>query len=340
MKWISAFFILFFTACEEGRGRRGDYSPDRQEDSRDLEDSAAEVRERNRLTRDSEEIVDSFLEGRDSSGSSGSYEDYDGPECRESEECKAICADLKSSRSRCHRQPESLVRDIKAGLFELISISEVDSVEISPALFFGILDMDKDLVTDLIEDQMSEGDLKSFLAWIAINEDIASALKRADRSMEVLEKAFEELGKLQTDSTRHIRSGLNTGLIATDDTFFYLSSDTANETAFIMAHEILEDRCSGKACKMEMYCARNKRTRSGNRHLRDAFSCRAPENSRRRSSRESLCYIHGSDVWSYLYELITDDDIRDSDLSGFVINVDKCKRACGDKNSKKCPVVL
>ena len=338
MKWILAFFILFFVACNRGQGnRRGD--PDRQEDSRDLEDSASQSRERDRLTRDSEGIIDAFLEGRDS-GSSGSYEDYDGPECKESEECKAICDDFRSSRSKCYRQPESLVRDLKAGLFELINISEVDSVEISPALFFGILDMDTDLVTDLIEDHMSEGDLKSFLAWIAINDDIASAMKRADRRMEVLEKAFEELGKLQTDSSRHIQTGLNTGLIGSDDTFFYLSSDTDNETAFIMAHDILQDRCSGKACKMQMYCARNKRAKSRNRGLRDTFSCRTPENSRRRSFRESLCYVHGSDVWSFLYELITDNEIRDSNLSGFVINVDKCKNTCGDKNSKKCPVIL
>ena len=337
MRWGLLLFAFLFicTGCPD---RSSDY---RRRDTRDLDGDDARSRERERLRSHSEDVIDSILDRR-GSGSGGVYDEYDGPECRESESCKEICDDFRSSRSECYRQPESLVRDLKDGLFELINISEVDSVEVSPSLFYGMLELDKDLIEDLIEDHMSEGDLKSFLAWIAINEDIASVMERADRRMEVLETAFKELGKLQADSSQHVKTGLNMGLIGTDETFLFLASDTDNLVAFKMGHEILDDRCSSnKTCKLEMYCARMQRAQSRRRELRDIYSCRTPEDSRRRSSsRGTTCYIHGSDVWSYLYELITDEDIRDSYFENSVINVERCKSVCGNKNSTKCKVIL
>lgn len=336
MRWGLLLFAFLFicTGCPDRSG-------DRREDRRDLDGDDARSRERDRLRSRSEDVIDSILDER-YSGSGGVYDEYDGPECGESESCKEICDDFKSARFSCYYQPESLVRDLKDGLFELINISEVDSVKVSPSLFYGMLDLDRDLIKDLIEDHMSGGDLKSFLAWIAINENIASVMERADRRLEVLETAFRELGKLQADARQHVKTGLNMGLIGTDETFLFLASDSNNKVAFEMAHEILDGKCSSnKTCKLEMYCARMQQAQSRRRELRSIYSCRTPEDSRRRSSsRGTACYIHGSDVWSYLYELITDEDIRDSHLESFVINVDKCKSVCGSRDSTKCKVIL
>ena len=331
MKWGVIFCIFFLLGCDG-------LSDSRRRDGRDLEGENARDRERDRLRSHSEDVIDAFLDGR--GGSSHSYEEYDGPKCKLSRACREICDDFKSIRSKCYNQPESLVRDLKGGLFELISISEVDSVRVSPSLFHGILELDVDLVKDLIEENMSEGDLKSFLAWIALNDDISSVLEREDRKRHILETAFEELGKLQPDARQHIKAGLNTGLIGVDDTFFYLASDSSNETAFIMGHEILDGKCSNKNCKLEIYCARTERARSRDRRLESLFSCRTPEDGRRRSLRETVCYVHGSDVWGYLHELIGDERIRDSDLDGAAINVNRCKSFCGNRNSKKCEMVL
>ena len=370
MKWrlIFCVFLFFCTAgCPPG-------PPERRADIRDLHGVDARFRERNRLRSHSAEVIDSILDKR-GSGASGVYREYDGPECGESERCREICADFKVSKRDCYRQPESLVRDLKDGLFELINIAKPDSVRIGPALFYGMLDMDKDLIEDVIEDEMSVGDIKSFLAWIAINEDIASVLDRADRRLEILETAFKRLGEFQTDSRQHIKTGLNVGLIGPDETFLFLASDEENIEAFKMGHKILSNACVSrqqttcqyntgsqfllyfcpppdKQCKLEMYCARMQQARSRQRALRDLYSCRTPEdNRRRRSNISTACYIHGSDVWSYLYELITDEEIRDSDLDDFVINVDRCKSICSGKtvterrsiiqtNRKKCEVIL
>ena len=337
MRWrfLICVFLFICTGCPD---RSLD---DRRRDVRILDDDEARSRERDRLRSHSEEVIDSILDRR-SGGSTGIYDEYDGPECSQSESCKEICNDFKSARAKCYRQPESLVRDLKDGLYELINIGEVDSVRVSPSLFYGMLDMDRDLIEDLIEDHMSEGDIKSFLAWIALSKDIASVMKQADRRREVLETAFRELGKLQTDSRQHIKTGLNVGLIGTDDTFLFLASDEDNAAAFEMGHEILNDKClSNTNCKLEMYCVRMQRARSRQRALRSVYSCRTPEDSRRRSSLSgTVCYVHGSDVWSYLYELIADKEIRDSSLESSVINVDRCKRVCGNKNSTKCQVIL
>ena len=341
MKWRLLFCVFLFvctTGCppDPPESRRGDI--------RDLDGSDAYSRERDRLRNRSENVIDSILDKRDS-GASGVYEEYDGPECGESERCREICEDFQVSQKDCYRQPESLVRDLKDGLFELINISKPDSVRVGPALFHGMLDIDKDkdLIKDLIEDEMSAGDIKSFLAWIAINEDIASVLERVDSRMEVLETAFKELGKKQIGASQYIETGLNVGLIGPDETFLFIASDEDNIEAFKMGHEILDDACSfdKKNCKLELYCARMQQARSRQRALQDLYSCRTPEDSRRRrSSLGTACYIHGSDVWSYLYELITEEEIRDSSLDDFVINVDRCKSICGNKNSTKCQVIL
>ncbi|MCY4512392.1 MAG: hypothetical protein OXB86_01740 [Bdellovibrionales bacterium] len=353
MKWRLLFCVFLFvcTACPPGPPER------RRGDIRDLDGADARLRERDRLRNRSEEFIDSILEKRDS-GASGAYKEYDGPECGESERCREICEDFKVSQKKCYQQPESLVRDLKDGLYELIRISKPDSVRVGPALFHGMLEMDKDLIEDLIEDEMSEGDIKSFLAWIAINEDIASVLDRADRQKTILKTAFKELGEKQEDSSQHVRTGLNVGLIGSDETFLFLASDEENVEAFKMGHEVLSSACSSRSprtcyyknpnsgqflfytcpsldgsCKLEMYCARMQQARSRQRDLRDLYSCRTPEDSRRsRSSRGTACYIHGSDVWSYLYELIKDEEIRDSNLDDFVINVDRCKSVCGNTN--------
>ena len=309
----------------------------------DLEEPEVKAQERDRLKSNRISEIDSFLEDRYIGSSS--YTDYSGEDCEENRDCKEICDHyFRSNRSRCYNQPEDLVRELRDGLFELINISEADQVEVSPGLFYGILDIDSDLIEDLIEDNMSEGDIKSFLTWVALNEDISKVLEKRDRGNKILTKAFEELGKLQSGSRDNLRLGLNTGLIGTDDTFLFIASDERNETGFKLAYDLVEDECGDKNCKMEIFCARELQS-SGRVRVGRSFgtltNCRTPESSRRRSSRrKSLCYIHGGDVWSYIYELIEDDEINDRDLEGDVLSVDKCNSFCGDKNSNKCKAII
>ena len=131
-----------------------------------------------------------------------------------------------------------------------------------------------------------------------------------------------------------------------------------NVAAFKIVHKALRALCGSRDCKMDIYCARsmvtnNRRSRIfrpplGSRPLRgsrrnpvvNSFTmCRtASEHGRRRVRDEALCYVHGAIVWSYLDELIRDDQIRDLDFTGEVngITVDRCNDYCGHEDSDRC----
>ncbi len=268
-------------------------------------------------------------------------------ECGDYDDCRVICDRIKRNNSRCFSYSYNIVEDMEQALLTIRNIDEVNRVDIDPYIFEAILTLGTSVLSDLIEDTMSEGDLKSFLAWVALNEDIARVLSNKDRSGKILEKAFDELGRLQDGVTKHYEFiGLNTGLITDDDTFFYLASDEDNEKAFAMAYDILNSgSCRSITCQQQILCAREHRSRSrSSRRLfgntRGISLCRTSSEARRSSRSSNTCYVHGSSVWSYLYDLIDDKEIRraPSEFRVKPLGVKRCNDVCGRTSSKnqKC----
>ena len=269
--------------------------------------------------------------------------DYEGPECETSAACKDICGRLVSSgrRKRCYKKPISLVEALDQAVFTLLNLSDARSDPISPSLFYALFEMDRKIVPDLVrKDKMSEGDLRTFLAWTALNRDIARIIKDKDKSL--LRDALKTLGQYHINTEKpDLWIGLNTGLIGREDTFLYLAADSSNEEAFIMANRILEKNVCNDAwtCKQEMYCARTRtETRRRGRRRAAREDCRTPGETRR-YSRSGLCYVHGGVVWSYLFDLIEDEEIRSADLKRLIFSVEKCNQICGDKKIKECDAV-
>ena len=226
---LLSFFSYGLMGCG-GDSRRGDgrgsfeNEEDRNQEWRRLKDS---------------DFISSDLDRR-YKGGDPSYEDFGGEKCENIPACKRLCDDLKQNRRECYRAPEELVEQLEDGLFNLINISQVDSVDISPSLMAGILDIHFDGVVDLVKNKMNEGDLKSFLAWLALNEPIAEAFLYQDKRNLIVREAFEALGAMQTESKRKKEeTGLNTGLIREDESFFYLASVENNSAGFQIAYKIL-----------------------------------------------------------------------------------------------------
>ena len=346
---------LFFMVCAfllgcgggdgEGERRSGPRERDRSDRARDrrgdLESEQARGDERARL-KSGPVVIDSKL-GKRYKGVGYGVKEYGGEDCGDFEDCREICDEITRNEKRCYRAPEDMVRDMENGLFTLIRISEAKSVDVGPALMRGILQIEKKLVLDLVKDQMSAGDLKSFLAWVAINEDIAEIIEDEDSSNQILEAAFKELGKFQEGAANNRGTGLNIGLIGREDTFFYLAADESNKAAFKMGYDILESICPDKSCKTRVLCARENQGRSRSRVFgRNAGAqCRTSSDNRRRSSyRRGACYLHGSSAWSYLYELLEESEIRDGDFKGELLGTEECNKYCGNSRSETCDAVF
>lgn len=270
-------------------------------------------------------------------------ENYDSPPCEEIEGCTEICLRLVSSsrRNRCKKKPYKLIEAIEQGVINLLDIADLDSVNVSPGLFQAMLEIDDNIIPSLIkQESMSVGDLRSFLAWVALSKDITQVLSREDRSHDTLKDAFDRLGELQKSSQRDLITGFNTGLIGKEDTFLFLATKNDNEEAFIIGHKIIErDICSTKDCKLKVYCARE-RARGKRRHERINvnYSCRSP-GKKRRYRQSDICYVHGEAVWSYLYNLIEEEEIKSPDLQDAMIETEKCNSICGDEDSDICDAI-
>lgn len=321
----------------EGRSDRDERGGFESESSRD-----SEIR---RLK--SDRVIEAELKSRYDGGYY--YEGYGGEKCLESAACEALCDSQPEisgeNRKRCYKSPRALVEKLEEGFFTLLNISDADSVDISPGLIAGMLDINVRLVSKLVRDRMSEGDLKSFLAWVAVNKGIAAVFLEEDRRSDVMKEAFEQLGEFQPDAKKEELTGLNMGLIQDEDTFFHLSALEDNFAAFEIAHKVLKSVCRTKDCKMGVFCARLLEARERSRifgHRSRDLKCRTSAKQARRSRRDGICYVHGAASWSYLNELINEGDIKDNDFKGAAkeITVDKCNSFCGDKDSGKCARVL
>ena len=357
-KWLSIISIVFLFSClKENMTSTVDESPetpkaeiitnnDKEEDERVEAEAKKEaersLRERDRLKPNL--VLRTDTSSRYSSGSSSSTSSFTGGrECDEYSACKSICDRImRTGRSRCYRFSYNIVEDMEDALFTIRNIDEADRVNIDPFIFDAILTADKRIISDLVEDEMSEGDLKSFLAWVALNDDIADVLEENDRSGNILEEAFKQLGKFQEGATKNDElAGINTGLITDDDTFLFLASDEENESAFIMAYDILSSNpCKEIGCQEKILCARESRQRSYSSYryfgsTRGTALCRTSSEDSRRSSRSGFCYVHGSSVWSYLYELIDDGEIKGApdELEKKPLGVERCNSVCGSRSS-------
>ena len=336
---------VFFNSC--GDPKKADDSTRRPGETNPIGERSRDGEIRRLTSRNNTPIILTTIEDRYRGVTI--YEDYrreyeDDSPCDEYEECKDICARLVSStrRRRCHQEPHSLIRALEQGVLDILSISNVESVNVTPGLLQTMFEIDRNIISSLIRrDHMSEGDLRSFLAWVALNRDIARILDHEDRSRHILEDAFRNLGEFQTEKTHgSLKTGFNMGLIGSEDTFLALAADRDNAEAFIMGNGIIEkDICSTRQCKLEMYCARDRgRKRSRFERVNTSTECQTPGEVRR-YRRDGICYVHGSITWSYLDDLIEEEEIKSSDLSGFIIGVDKCNEVCGDKESVLCDAI-
>ena len=351
MRFFKFIFICVFlfscqpreTEQDQSRAKRFEAVKKEERESR-FSDRSEELR---RLRSERAKVVSSTLEKR---YEGIPYGDYSGRDCEEDESCQNICDDLVSykRRNKCYNSPIGLVEDVEEALFALIRISDVESVPVSANLLAGIFDIDESLMTYLVDKQMSEGDLRSFLAWVAINEDISKVFLNEDRSSDVLELAFEKLAESQEDVTRgkRIETALNIGLIQDEDSFFYLASAEDNVAAFEIAYDLLKSACrSDKDCKMSVLCAREIQSYSRSRVFgyENPQTCRTSARQDRRAGRGGgACYIHSSVTWSFLEELIEDRDIKDSDFKENSITVETCNKFCGSERASndKCKRVL
>ena len=350
-KFFYCFFIfIFLSSCEPKDSEEQNSARDRrfkqvEDEERDRDEgSVSREAELRRLRSDRSKFITSTLEDR---YEGVAYGDYGGEECEESESCKQICDDLISYKRRraCYNSSEALVKSIESALFELIRISDLDSVPISSSLLAGIFDLDEDLLMYLVKEQMSEGDLRSFLAWVAVNADIAEVFLNEDRSSDILEEAFEKLAEFQDGFSRNkrIETALNVGLVEDQDSFFYLSAIEDNLAGFEIAYKLLKSACgSKKDCKMEVLCSRETLSSSRSRVFGYQYThtCQTLARQDRRVRSGGACYIHGAVTWEFLAELIEEGDVRDSDFKD-TVTVDQCNDYCGsERTSQKCKRVL
>ena len=347
MKFYKLVFIcVFLFSCtpkdiqdeDNGRARKTTRVTDRSSDQGDYR--SAELR---RLKSSSNPVIRSFLESR---YSSPSY-NYIGDDCEEFSSCLDICENSFSSRlsRKCEKAPAEFIENLEEDLFKLINISDLDEVDISPAFISAVLDFDEDLLSDLIEDNMSEGDLKTFLAWIAVNERVSEAFADDRSSQDILKEAFEKLGEFNK-GRKELETAFNIGLITEDDTFLSLASDEANEEGFSLGYEVLDDSCSTKNCKLDVLCSREKESISRSTIFgasrRNSSNCKTSTRTDGRVRSGETCYIQGSNVWSFLEELIYDRDIKDSDFDDDIITVRECNEFCGSvrESNTKCSRIL
>lgn len=336
------FLTVFIWSCENTpTNKEGGHTPfvETEEDRQKLI---------NRLTKGRTPLViNAEIEDRYKGGSD--YElDYDGPACKESVECVDRCRRLVSSsrRRQCEKEPAPLVEAIEKAIVGLLSLDdpESESAPIDAGLFQVIFRLDRSLIPNLLKrDHMTEGDLRMFLAWIALNQDVARVLYQENRSGSILRDSFRKLGEAQENRQKsQLIAGLNSGLIKREDTFLALAADRENEEGFIMAHNVVYSACSSTQCRLEIYCARENFSGRSFRSRRDQESCRTPGDDRR-YSRNRLCYVHGGLTWSYLSDLIEEEEIRISngDLKDALLklNVDNCNKACGDADNTQCDAV-
>ena len=364
LKFVLALSFILLSYCGEGNFTRENKPPENSRGELEVikivenEEGQSVVEydnnqnynnnERRRL-RNNDRIIFSTVPDR-YGNSRSDYGDYDPDDrCEDYESCREICDKTTRNERICYRHPRELVEDIQIGLFDIINISDAERVNASPALLKGIINIDKDLLLKVIKEEMSEGDIKSFLTWIAINKSIAAVLEDEDRRGEILKVAFKELGRAHSRSRRDERTGLSAGLIGRDDTFLALAADEYNEYAFKIGYEILRDECNNKLnCTMDLLCARERR-RSSRSNL-DIGSCRTPDNPRQRARREKVCYVHGGGVWSFLYDLLIEEEIRDrnfnvdedndDDDDEGPIGIEQCNDHCGDRDDDNCPVII
>ena len=356
------FCVLSCTAppAEDGESYSGDRTTDLDDDEDDDEDISSR-RDEDTDYRSSEirrlktrRVIKATLERRFDGGGSYSSQ-YDGRSCSRSDDCIALCKKwAPKKRKQCERSPQAFVESLEDGFYILLNISDLDSVNISPDLMQGMLDVSESLIKDYVEEAMSEGDLKSFLAWVALNEDISDIFLKEDRRHLIIKAAFDRLGDYQLDEEGRVSSkdrqkvGLNVGLIQFEDTFFHLSALESNPSGFKIAYDILQSLCPTKDCKLEMFCAREKQTRERSRFEIFNVKCRTSSSQSRRARRQATCYIHGASTWSFLDEMIEDRDrntnIRDKDFTGEQnqITVTTCNSFCGPENdsNKKCNTLL
>ena len=270
-------------------------------------------------------------------------DDVSGP-CKQSSRCREVCREWYFNRSRrtCERSSEAVVESVEETLIRLKSISDPYNFDVNYSVIYAIVKIDEDILVDLIEGEgsrtssrgMSEGSLKSFLAWVAATERVAEIFREEDNGNDILETAFEQLGRKIGGNLKHYILGLNANLTG-EGSFFSITARNSNQTGFELAYEVLEDKAGcgsdDRACKMRILCAAEPEEKESpfgtGRRRRDLKTCKTTAVSSGAFTGAKGCYAHGASAWGYLNQLIENEDIDDDSLKG--IDSETCEHYCG-----------
>ncbi len=269
-----------------------------------------------------------------------SRSDYDGADCedlddenRDYEKCIKICEKVYDKRSReCERLPIELIFDLDRLFTEMRQIRDGDdtlSRRVSDFDFGVMIDIDVSPALILIRD-WSEREVAEFLIWTAKNSAVALALVHHDKENQILEAAFERMGARSSGgSAQRLERGIGTDLQSYGQTFWAIAQGERNEGAFIALHRLVDSICTGVSCKLRLYCIRES--------MDNRFRARRCHySSSRRSFRQTHCYIHGPDVWTFWESLNNEREFKDPDFpEDTKMNEEECDRVCQSQNCER-----
>ena len=266
--------------------------------------------------------------------------DYDGADCedldedhRDYEKCMAICEKMYDKQSRdCERLPIELIFDLDRLFTEMEYIRAGDNSlnrRVSNFDFGVMIDIDITPALILIRD-WSDREVAEFLIWTAKNSAVALALVYHDKENQILEEAFRRLGARSSGSaTGDLERGIGTDLQSYGQTFWAIAEGERNAGAFMVMHRLVDSTCSTVSCKKKLYCIRES--------MDNRFRARRCHySSSRRSFRQTHCYIHGPNVWTFWESLNDEREFKDSDFpEGTKMNEAECDRVCQTENCER-----
>jgi len=266
--------------------------------------------------------------------------DYSGPSCNDLDtdddserydQCMEICEKIYGRDSKeCQKLPVQLISDLDNLFTNMQYIrSDNDSLRRVSEFRFGVMiDISLEPALILISG-WSQRETAEFLLWTAKTPSVALALVEHDKQHEILQDAFEKLGEDVTGGGSRVEYGIGKNLEGFGRTFWAVAETAKNAQAFVAMHQLLENICSGKDCKLRVYCTRDE----FESNTRGQQYCHYSSD---RNFRLNHCYIHGPDVWSYWKQLNDEREFGDADFPrDTILNKEVCDTICKSENCQR-----
>ena len=270
--------------------------------------------------------------------------DYSGPTCEDEDEdddnrdrytnrndkdCYEQCEDIYDNESDlCEELPVELISNLYNLYIQLEHFRARDGEldrRIDDNLFGIMIDIHESAAINLIR-EWSPREIGEFLKWVARSYSVATGLLNHDTDHTILNFAFRRLDSNERDFPLLIGVDLE-GLF---ETFLSLAENRTqnqkNLSAFVIFHEMLNNECTDRNCKMRAYCLREEYETS--REMENACSYK----SEIFSSSSRHCYIYGADIWAYWNQLNYGEEFEDEDFDrDFEFSEDECDDFCDNK---------